>query len=360
MEIIFSNHEILWKESSFPLAQLLLSLGILFYSLLVYLFYKVKFKLSSLGSLLSIAITVFVLQEGGGCNSDLKLNINTFTGNNFIEDNLSKAQYKFSQEKISGLMKLEYNKTEQKKTVTYHELLLVLQNNAYLQLIKTTKAEEIKSTLGKIKKEINLPLYFNWNEIPKPEKQNKILNSRELCEAKFEKIESEIFEDHCRLTWSNKLQGFLYPIFCVILLFILIWIDSIFIEGFTKSHFYWLIGICIFAIPFGYLTLQKWNAKTVVLLHRDKINSYTENFIFGKQNENTILYSEINSLDAKIETTVDSFVISSYTSSETFPIQDSSLKSIASKYLYISIFGLPVVDKLILCDTISKFRNTKN
>lgn len=356
MEIIFSNHEILWKESSFPLSQLLLSVGILVFSFSVYLFYTVKFRLSSLGSFFSILVTAIVLWQGGGCNSDLKMTINTFTAYALVEDNLSKSQYKFPIENISGLIKLEYNKTEQKKTVTYHELLLILKNEANFKLIKTKNPDELKTALGKLKKELNLPLYFSWNEIPKRIKQKRAFYPRELCESKFETLESEISEDNCKLSWNNKLQSFLYPIFCVFFLALLIWIDTILINGFTKSHFLWLIGISLFAIPFGYLTLQKWNAKTVVILQKDRITSFSENSVFGKQNENTILYSEIKSYEAQIETTVDSFEMSAFSPSNPFAGEENSLKSIASQYLNFAVYGLPVVDKLMLCDTISRFR----
>lgn len=356
MEIIFSNHEILWKESSFPLSQILLSVGILVFSTLVYLFYTVKFRLSSLGSFFSILVTAIVLWQGGGCNSDLKMTIDTFTAKAIVEDNIGKSQYNFPIENISGLIKLEYNKTEQKKTVTYHELLLVLKNETSFKLIKTTKPDELKTILGKFKKDLNLPLYFSWNEIPRIIKQKRAFYPRELCEAKFEKIESEISEDKCKLSWNNKLQSFLYPVFCVFFLALIIWIDTILINGFTKSHFLWLIGISLFALPFGYLTLQKWNAKTIVILQKDGITSYSENSVFGKQNEKTILYSEIKSYEAQIETTVDSFEISAFSPNDLLAGEENSLKSIASQHINFAVYGLPVVDKLILCDMISKLR----
>ncbi len=357
MEILFSNQEILWKESEFQLAYILFSFALILFSLTAYLFYTYKFRLSFFGSVLSFLITSYALWNGTGCNSDLRLKINTFTKNAVATDNLSKSEYKLIQEDFVGYLKQEYSKSNKSKTVIYHQLFLLLKNGAYFKLKESNNFEEIKSLMAKIPKEFDLPIYFNRKEISRELKLMPEFDSRKVCDFRFENIKTERSETACTLSWKVKMPNYLYPIICIFFLILLIWLDSIFLEGFTKSHFLWLMVICLFVIPFSYLGLLRWNTTAVLIFDKEKITNYLDSSYFGKQGNTSILYSEIKSFDAQIETTSDSITITSNEPDIVINLENAKDATLYSKYLSISVYGLSVVDKLRLCNQIAKLRN---
>ncbi len=357
MEVIFSNQEILWKESAFPLAYILFIAALAIFSFTAYLFYTYKFRFSFFGSVFSILIVSYTLWNGTGCNSDLRLKINTFAKNGSVADNLSKSEYKLIQEDFVGYLKQEYRKSEKNKTVTYHQLLLLLKNGSYFKLKESNNFEEIKLLIPKIQKEFDLPIYFNHKEIPKDVKVKPEFDNREVCDFRFENIKTERSETTCTLSWKTKIPNYLYPIICIFFMGLLIWIDSIFLEGFTKSHFFWLIVISLFVIPFSYLGLLRWNTTTVLIFDKEKITSYLDSSFFGKRGEASILYSEIKSFDAQIETTSDSITIASNEPDIAINLENIKDAALYSKYLSITVYGLPVVDKLRLCDKIGNLRD---
>jgi hypothetical protein len=356
MEVFFSNQEILWKESAFPLAYILFIIALVVFSFAAYLFYTYKFRVSCFGSIISVLIVSYILWNGTGCNSDLRLKINTFAKNATVADNLSKSEYTLIQEDFVGYLKQEYRKSEKNKTVTYHQLLLLLKNGSYFKLKESNNFEEIKILIPKIQKEFDLPIYFNRKEIPKDLKVKPEFDSREVCDFRFENIKTERSETTCTLSWKAKMPNYIYPIICIFFMGLLIWIDSIFLEGFTKSHFFWLIGISLFVIPFSYLGLLRWNTTTVVIFDKEKITTYLDSSFFGKRGEASILYSEIKSFDAQIETASDSITITSTHPDVSLILENIKDVAFHSKYLSISVYGLPVVDKLRLCDQIGKLR----
>ncbi|MBL0264136.1 MAG: hypothetical protein IPQ05_09715 [Leptospiraceae bacterium] len=128
--------------------------------------------------------------------------------------------------------------------------------------------------------------------------------------------------------------------------------DSILIEGFSKSHFYWLIGISLFVVPFGFLGIQRFNATIHLKFDKDKISSSIQNSILNKNAEANISYSQIKFIDAQMETMQDSFVISPFSPEPPISISEITDTEKLSHYLSFSVYGLPVVDKLRLCDLI--------
>ncbi len=357
MEVFFSNQEILWKESGFPLAYVLFFVALAIFSFAAYLFYTYKFRVSCFGSIISVLIILYTFWNGTGCNSELHLKINTFAKNAIIADNQSKSEYKFTQEDFVGYLKKEYTKSEKNKTVTYHQLFLLLKNGVFLKLKESNNFEEIKLLMAKIKKEFDLPFFFNAKEIPKGLKVKPEFDSREVCDFRFENIKTERSETICTLSWKAKMPNYLYPIICIFFLALLIWFDSIFLEGFTKSHLLWLIVISLFIIPFSYLGLLRWNTRTVLIFNKEKITSYLDSSFFGKRGETSILYSEIKSFEAQIETTSDSITISSLDSDVSMLLKNIKDNNFLSKYISITVYGLPVVDKLRLCDKIGNLRD---
>ncbi|HRG48981.1 MAG TPA: hypothetical protein PLG41_22430, partial [Leptospiraceae bacterium] len=156
------------------------------------------------------------------------------------------------------------------------------------------------------------------------------------------------------LSWKAKMPNYLYPILCIFFLALLIWMDSIFLEGFSKSHFYWLIGISLFIVPFGFLGIQRFNTTIHLKFDKDKITSSIQNSILNKNAEANISYSQIKFIDAQMETMQDSFVISPFSPEPPISISEITDTEKLSHYLSFSVYGLPVVDKLRLCDLIKK------
>ena len=352
MEILFSQSEILLHESLFPLSTIFLSVGLLVFAFAAYLFYSYKFRFSFIGSVLSIFITGFVIWSGSGTKSGLNLKMNTFTKTAIVADNLSNSEYKFSFDELASYSKQEYKKSDKNKTVTYHQFFLHLKNGAYFKLKESNDFSEIKHLMSQMQKELELPVAFNHKEIKRNSSEKKEFDSRDLCDFKFEKIQKEKTESTCSLSWKAKMPNYLYPILCIFFLALLIWMDSIFIEGFSKSHFYWLIGISLFVVPFGFLGIQRFNATIHLKFDKDKITSSIQNSILNKQTETNIAYSQIQFFDAQMETMQDSFVISPISPERPISISEITDSEKLSHYLSFSVYGLPVVDKLRLCDLI--------
>lgn len=352
MEILFSQSEILLQESLFPLSTIFLSVGLLLFACAAYLFYSYKFRLSFIGSMFSIFITGFVIWSGSGTKSGLNLKINTFTKTAIVADNLSNSEYKFSFDEIASYSKQEYKKSDKNKTVTYHQFFLHLKNGAYFKLKESNDFSEIKNLMSQMQKELDLPVAFNHKEIQKNSNEKKEFDSRDICDFKFEKIQKEKTESSCSLSWKAKMPNYLYPILCIFFLALLIWMDSIFLEGFSKSHFYWLIGISLFVVPFGFLGIQRFNATIHLKFDKDKITSSIQNSILNKNAEANISYSQIKFIDTPMETMQDSFVISPFSPEPPISISEITDTEKLSHYLSFSVYSLPVVDKLRLCDLI--------
>ena len=354
MEILFSKSEILWQESLFPLSTIFLSVGLLVFAFAAYLFYTYKFRLSFIGSIVSVFITGFVIWSGSGTKSGLNLKMNTFTKTAIIADNLSNSEYKFSFDELASYSKQEYKKSDKNKTVTYHQFFLHLKNGAYFKLKESNDFSVIKTLMNQMQKELDLPVAFNHKEIQKNANEKKEFESIDICDFKFEKIQREKTESTCSLSWKAKMPNYLYPILCIFFLALLIWMDSIFLEGFSKSHFYWLIGISLFIVPFGFLGIQRFNTTIHLKFDKDKITSSIQNSILNKNAEANISYSQIKFIDAQMETMQDSFVISPFSPEPPISISEITDTEKLSHYLSFSVYGLPVVDKLRLCDLIKK------
>ncbi|MBK8397962.1 MAG: hypothetical protein IPL26_22335 [Leptospiraceae bacterium] len=356
MEILFSKQEILWKESGLIVAILLVGIEFIVFLAGAFIFYNYKFRFSAVASFSAVIVVIYTGLIGGGCNSGLNMRINTFTKLTTVADNLSKSDYKLLQEDFLGYVKTEYNKSEKEKIVIYHQLNLYLKTGAYFQLKESKDFTEIKQIINQVRSEFELPIYFDLKDAPFDPNMNQPFDSRVICDFKFEEIITNRSENSCTLRWKMKLPVYLYPIISIFIIGLFIWIDSILLDGFSRTHIFTLIFLMIFLIPFLYLGLQRWNAETVLVFEKDKLTSYQDTFLFGKHRETALNYNEIRLFNAPIETNRDSFEISSHIFKNDGNILNSFEAALAAKYLSISVYGLPVVDKLRLCEMVSKMR----
>jgi len=357
MEIIFSKLEILWQESPFPSSIILFLLALILLSWTSYVFFKFDYKFSFFGCIISLFVLLFCGWTGNGCNSNLHLKINTFAKTAVVTDNLSNAEYKLNQEDFSGYLKTEYKKTKSGKSKTYHQLFLVLKNSASFLLIESNDLSKIEKTIETLKKEFHLPLYFHTKEIQRVSLTQENFDGRILCDFKFQSIVVEKKEDSCRLSWNLKLAGYIYPILSTLFVAYLIWLDSIFKDRFSKMHIWSFMVISLFVLPLSYLALLKWDSKYILFLEKDKLTARIDSRLFGKREESHIYYTEIKQISSIIETKQESIIITNLELSQINTLEDMFNLAQKSKYLSLAVYGLPVVDKLLLSDLLKKVQS---
>lgn len=359
MEIIFSKLEILWQESPFPYSIILFLLALILLSSASYVFFKFDYKFSFFGCVISLFILVFCSWAGNGCNSSLRLQINTFGKTAVVSDNLSNAEYKLNHEDFSGYLKTEYTKTKSGKSKTYHQVFLVLKNSTSFLLIESIYLPKIEQTIETLKKEFQLPLYFHTKEIPNVSPAPEIFDGRILCDFKFQSIEVEKKENFCRLSWNLKFAGYIYPILSTFFVGYLIWLDSILKDRFSKMHIGSFMVISLFVLPLSYLALLKWDSKYILFLEKDKLTASIDSRLFGKREESQIYYREIKQISSIIETKQESIIITNLELSQIDNLEDMINLAQKSKYLSLAVYGLPVVDKLLLSDLLKKVQSAR-